>query len=127
VEWIRQRSDRDCTVCVVAMLADLPYERVLADNPDYEKNTDQTWIDYIRGLGFEIRRTQLLNRGYRHFAIVDIGDGVPTHCHAIAIDETGNVFDPETRAPAPGTLEISWYKTAPRHLSFVHVLGGKKS
>lgn len=109
------------------MLTDLPYERVLADNPEYEKTTDQIWIDYIRQQGFEIRRTRLLNRGYRHFAIVDIGDGVPTNSHAIAIDETGNVFDPSTRAPNPGTLEVSWYKTLPRHLSFVHVLGRKKS
>jgi hypothetical protein len=127
VEWIRQRSDRDCGLCVVAMLTDLPYERALADNPEYENTTDQSWIDYIRALGVKIRRTRLLIRGYRHFEIVDIGDGIPTNSHAIAIDEMGNVFDPSTRAPAPGTLEVSWYRTAPRHLSFVHVLGRKKS
>jgi hypothetical protein len=127
VEWIRQRSDRDCALCVVAILADLPYEQVLADNPEYENTTDQAWVDYIRGLGFEIRRTRLLNPGYRHFAIVDIGDGQPAHSHAIAIDETGKVFDPSTRAPKPGTLQVSWYKMSPRNLSFVHVLGRKKS
>jgi hypothetical protein len=63
------------------MLTDQPYERVLADNPDYENATDQAWIDYIRGLGFEIRRSRLVYPGRRHFAVVDIGDGVPTNSH----------------------------------------------
>jgi hypothetical protein len=30
----------DCGVCVIAMLTDLPYEKVLADMPNYRATSD---------------------------------------------------------------------------------------
>lgn len=44
----------DCGVCTIAMLADLPYERVLADNPNYREMSDRYWMRYLELLGFQV-------------------------------------------------------------------------
>jgi glyoxylase-like metal-dependent hydrolase (beta-lactamase superfamily II) len=95
VELIKQRSLRDCALCVVAMLTESPYESVLAHNPNYESQTDEQWIDYIRTLKFRVRRTTLILPGHRYFCIVSKEtEGDPRNSHAIGIDEQGRVFDP---------------------------------
>lgn len=37
----------DCAVCVIAMLTDLPYEKVLADNPNYRLTSDHDLMRYM--------------------------------------------------------------------------------
>jgi len=44
----------DCGVCTIAMLADLPYEKVLADNPNYKEISDRQWMCYLQILGFQV-------------------------------------------------------------------------
>jgi hypothetical protein len=44
----------DCGVCTIAMLADLPYEKVLADNPNYREISDRQWMCYLQLLGFQV-------------------------------------------------------------------------
>jgi hypothetical protein len=123
VQLIKQRNLRDCAVCAVAMLADLPYERVLADNPNYEGQRDQEWIDYLRSLGFHVRRTALLGRGHRYFCIAAWEtESDPSKTHAIAVDEKNSVYDPSSGAPEPGVLTVDWYKASPRRLSYIHVI-----
>ena len=46
----------DCWVCTVAMLTDLPYEKVLADMPDYRATSDHDWMCYLIRLGFEVEQ-----------------------------------------------------------------------
>jgi hypothetical protein len=121
VELIKQRSLRDCAVCVVAMLTESPYESVLAHNPNYESQPDEQWIDYIRTLKFRVRRTTLILPGHRYFCIVSKEtEGDPRNSHAIGIDEQGRVFDPSTRAPDPGVLTVEWYRSTPRGLRYIH-------
>ena len=42
----------DCGVCPVAMLTDLPYEKVLADIPHYHATSHHDWMRYFNLLGF---------------------------------------------------------------------------
>jgi len=121
VELIKQRSLRDCAVCVAAMLTGTSYESVLDDNPKYENLTDQMWIAYVQSLGLRVRRTRLVVPGHRYFCIArKKADGDPKNSHAIAIDEQRRVFDPSTQAPDPGVLPVEWYKSEPRQLVYVH-------
>ena len=127
MELIKQRSARDCAVCVAAMLTGTLYESVLADNPDYETQTDQMWINYVQSLGFRVRRTRLILPGHRYFCfLLSESDGNPKDSHAIAIDERKHVFDPSTGAPDPGVLTVEWYSTAPRELRYVHSVDPKE-
>lgn len=103
------------------MLTGTSYESVLADNPDYESQSDQMWIDYVQSLGFRVRRTRLILPGHRYFCILSKEtENDPTNSHAIAIDEQKRVFDPSARAPDPGALTVEWYRTAPRELRYIH-------
>jgi hypothetical protein len=126
VDLIKQRSPRDCALCVVAMLTESPYESVLAHNPNYENQTDEGWINYIRTLSFRVRRTTLILPGHRYFCIVsEETEHDPRNSHAIGIDERGRVFDPATRAPNPGILTIEWYRLPPRGLRYIHLVDPK--
>jgi hypothetical protein len=47
----------DCGVCPVAMLTDLPYEKVLADIPHYRATSHHDWMRYFNLLTlFSTRR-----------------------------------------------------------------------
>jgi hypothetical protein len=46
----------DCGVCVVAMLTDLPYEKILSDVPQYRTTTDHDWARYLNFLGFQVEQ-----------------------------------------------------------------------
>jgi len=47
----------ECGVCPVAMLADLPYEKVLADIPHYHATSHHDWMRYFNLLTlFSTRR-----------------------------------------------------------------------
>jgi len=105
------------------MLTGRPYESVLADNPNYENQTDEEWIDYFRTLGFRVRRTALIVPGHRYFCLVCEGtEDDPRGSHAIAVDEQKRVFDPSTRALDPGILQVEWYASTPRRLCYVHLV-----
>jgi len=85
------------------MLTDRSYEAVLADNRNYQDQTDQEWIDYIRSLGFLVRRTKLITPGHRYFCVIGLEtEDDPRSSHAIALDERRRVFDPSSRASGPG-------------------------
>jgi hypothetical protein len=93
----------DCAVCVIAMLTDLPYEKVLADNPNSRMTSDHDWMRYLNLLGFEVDQMDenAPPLGRRLFcAVVGKVDGreIP---HAIAVDEEGRIFDPANGAPEP--------------------------
>lgn len=124
MELIRQRLSSDCAVCTVAMLSDTPYEQILADNPDFERQTDEAWLAYLKSLGFQIRRSSIFTAGHRYFCVATVAeDRDPMNSHAIAVDENLRVFDPSPNAPKPGELPLQWYTSAPQQLSFRHCVG----
>jgi hypothetical protein len=100
----------DCAVCVIAILTDLPYERVLADNPRYRTTSDHDWMRYLNLLGFQVDQVDENTPpfGQRLFCAVagNVGGGrmVP---HAIAVDEEGRIFDPANGAPEPGKFTLA--------------------
>jgi hypothetical protein len=66
------------------------YETALADNPGYESQTDQMWIEYVRTLGFRVRRTRLILPGHHYFCFLSKEtEDDPRDSHAIAIDDGG--------------------------------------
>ena len=46
----------DCGLCTIAMLTDLPYEKILADIPNYRAVNDHHWMHYLNLLGFEVKQ-----------------------------------------------------------------------
>jgi hypothetical protein len=42
----------DCGVCVIAMLTDLPHQKVLADIPHYRAASNHDWMRYLNLLSF---------------------------------------------------------------------------
>lgn len=99
----------DCGVCAIAMLTDMPYEKVLADNPNYRTTSDHDWMQYLNLLGFQVDQVDENNlpTSQRLFCAVAgnaHGRIVP---HAIAVDEEGKIFDPANGAPGPGTFTLA--------------------
>lgn len=114
MEMIKQRPTndgtiaQDCGVCVIAMLVDLPYEKVLADNPNYRATSDHDWMRYLNLLGFQVYQVdeEAPPSGLRLFCAVTgnvNGKEVP---HAVAVDESGRIFDPANGAPEPGKFTL---------------------
>jgi hypothetical protein len=94
----------DYGVCTIAMLADLTYEKVLADNPNYREITDYQWMRYLQSLGFQVDEQDKgdLPIGMRLYCgVTGCKDGVKI-VHAVAVDESGRIFDPANGAPEPG-------------------------
>lgn len=100
---------RDCAVCVIAMLTDLPYEKVLADNPNYRLTSDHDLIRYLNLLGFQVDQVDETNppSGQRLFCAVAANVNEQMIPHAIAIDESGRIFDPANGAPEPGKFTLA--------------------
>src|SRR5579863_2573249 len=98
----------DCGVCVIAMLTDLPYEKVLADNSNYRRTSDQDWMRYLNLLGFQIDQVDenAPPLGQRLFCAVGGNAGGQVIPHAIAVDEEGRIFDPSNSAPEPGKFTL---------------------
>lgn len=98
----------DCGVCVTAMLADVSYEKVLADNPNYRGTSDHGWMRYLNLLGFQVEQMdeKAPPTGCRLYCgvIGNVnGKEIP---HAIAVDESGRIFDPANGAPEPGKFTL---------------------
>src|SRR5580692_3185299 len=85
----------DCAVCVIAMLTDLPYEKVLADNPNYRTTSDQDWVRYLNLLGFQVHQVDehIPSSGQRLLCMVVGNVGNQIIPHAVAVDEVGRIFD----------------------------------
>jgi hypothetical protein len=99
----------DCGVCVVAMLTDLPYEKILADMPEYKVTSDFDWMRYLNLLGFQVEQADENNppAGLRLYCgVTAVKDGKTGH-HALAVDESGRIFDPSTNAPEPGKFTLN--------------------
>jgi hypothetical protein len=91
----------DCGVCVIAMLTDLSYEKVLADMPNYRGASTFDWMRYLNLLGFQVDQVDddTPPRGYRLYCGVTANLNGEEIRHAIAVDEEGKVFDPANGAP----------------------------
>jgi hypothetical protein len=99
----------DCGVCVVAMLTDLPYEKILSDVPQYRTTPDYDWARYLSRLGFQVERVDenAPPPGRRHFCVVrGKASNGEVITHAIAIDELGHIFDPANGVRELGTLTL---------------------
>jgi hypothetical protein len=98
----------DCGVCVIAMLTDLSYEKVLADMPTYRTTSNVDWMRYLNLLGFQVEQADedAPPSGYRLYCgiIGNVnGKEVP---HAVAVDEEDRIFDPANGAPEPGKFTL---------------------
>jgi hypothetical protein len=98
----------DCGVCVAAMLTDLPYEKILADMPEYRTTNDHDWMRYLNLLGFQADQEDENDPpvGSPLYCGVTSAKGGKTSHHALAIDELGQIFDPSTNAPEPGKFTL---------------------
>ena len=98
----------DCGVCVIAMLADLSYEKVLADIPNYRATSNHDWMRYLNLLGFQVDQVDenAPPSGDRLYCgVIGYRDGQEIR-HAVAVDETGRIFDPANGAPEPGKFTL---------------------
>jgi hypothetical protein len=98
----------DCAVCVIAMLTELTYEKILADMPNYRFTSDLAWMQYLNLLGFEVDQAdeKAPPLGNRLFCAVFGTVGGKVIPHAVAVDELNRIFDPATDAPEPGKFTL---------------------
>jgi hypothetical protein len=98
----------DCGVCVIAMLTDLPYKKIVADMPEYRKTTDHDWMRYLKRLGFQVNQVDenAPPLGWRLYCGIAAVLNDKTIPHAIAVDESGCIFDPANGAPEPGKFTL---------------------
>lgn len=116
-------SSNECGLCVVAMLIDCEKQDILAQVGGPEK-PDYFWLNYMRSLGFVLEDVRddpqfdrslawsgmfngylSLSPGSRYYCSVYCGNRV----HAVAVDETGMVFDPRTSAPIVASCTLKEY------------------
>ena len=98
----------DCGLCAVAMLTDLPYEKILADVPQYRETTDFDWMRYVNSLGFQVDQVNQNDPpvgSNLYCGVISERDG-KTALHAVAVDQFGRIFDPSTNAPEPGKFTL---------------------
>ena len=98
----------DCGLCTVAMLTDLPYEKVFADMPQYGMINDHDWMRHLNLLGFQVDQVDKNDPpvGSRLYCgVTAILNGKTIH-HAVAIDESGRIFDPANGAPEPAKVTL---------------------
>ncbi len=98
----------DCGLCAVAMLTDLPYEKILAEVPQYRVTNDHDWMHYLIRLGFQVDQVDenAPPTGSRLYCgVTAVLNGETVH-HALAIDEFGRIFDPANGAPEPGKVTL---------------------
>ena len=90
------------------MLTGLPYEKILADMPNYRATNDHDWMRYLILLGFQVDQVDENDppAGSRLYCGVTAVVNSRTIVHAVAIDECGRIFDPSTNAPEPGKFTL---------------------
>src|SRR5580658_7479004 len=114
ISRIPQRNEGDCVICVLAMVMDRPYERVLADSEQekYSKTDGDGkflawWEAYLRDEGFQceyrpLHELPLLSRhAGRVLGLVTMElppEPARRTGHIVAVDEFGAV-DPADGAP----------------------------
>lgn len=98
----------DCGICVIAMLTDLSYEKVLADIPNYRATSNHDWMRYLNLLGYQVDQVDenAAPSGQRLYCGVIATLNGEEIRHAIAIDEDGRIFDPANGAPEPGMFAL---------------------
>jgi hypothetical protein len=117
-------GSNDCGACVVAMLTDRTKEEILAEVGPPEK-PDYFWLNYMQTLGLVVVEDVRDDPGFdRAFAWNEMFNGNLTlplgsryYCsvrtakgaHAVAVDESGMVFDPSTSAPMLATCTLNEY------------------
>jgi hypothetical protein len=103
------RVAMDCAVCAISMLTDLPYKKVLADNPNYRITSDHDWMRYLNLLGFQVDQVDenAPPLGTPLFCAVAGNYNGRVIPHAIAVDEEGRIFDPANGAPEPGAFTLA--------------------
>ena len=124
MRMIKQKpGSNECAACVVAMLTDRTKDEILASVSDPEK-PDYFWLRFMRTLGFSLEDVRndrdfdtgfawkgmfngylMLPTGNRYYCSVRVAKGE----HALAVDESGMVFDPSTSAPMVGTCTLAQY------------------
>jgi len=93
VELIKQRSSRDCGVCVAAMLTGTSYESVLADISGLRGPIGSD-VDRLRsepGVSCSANRADIARASLLCFLSKET-ENDPTNSHAIAIDEQKRVL-----------------------------------
>ncbi len=98
----------DCGICTIAMLTGLPYEKILADVPQYKETSDFDWMRYVISLGFQVDQVNQNDPPVGpnlYCGVITERDG-KTFAHALAVDESGRIFDPSINAPEPGKFTL---------------------
>jgi hypothetical protein len=111
ISRIAQRTEDDCTICVIAMVMGPPYnyDRVQADSQKYPKlgsdgRFHAWWELYLREEQFEYIRVAspqlplLSTMNGRAVGIVSMDIPALRQSHVVAIDELG-IVDPADNAP----------------------------
>jgi hypothetical protein len=130
MKMIKQRKTADstiamdCGLCVIAMLANVSYEKVLADIPNYRATSNHDWMRYLNLLGFQVDQVDenAPPTGQRLYCGIIANLNGKEIRHAIAVDEAGRIFDPANGAPEPGKFTLEQcvaYGTFKIHSCFV--------
>jgi hypothetical protein len=121
MQMVKQRvGTNECGACTVAMLTEHTLEEILAVVPKPEM-PDYFWLNLMQAKGFvvsDVRDDPNFDRtfawdgmfnghlklplGSRYYCSIRCPAGV----HAVAIDESGLLFDPSPTAPPPGACSL---------------------
>lgn len=124
MQMVKQRvGSNECGACVVAMLTDHTLQEILAVVPGPEM-PDYFWLNFMQAHGFTVADVSDDQNFDRRLAWDGMFDGylkpplgsryycsirTPGGVHAIAINESGTLFDPSPSAAAPGTFTLEHF------------------
>ena len=94
----KQKTDRDCAVCVFAALSGLPYEEIAADLPEAVTTgiSADMCQSYFERKGFRVLRYGEEDATYTFPCAHLVGAPIYTHdvCHWVLQPDPNNIFDP---------------------------------